>query len=304
MTGNAKQDHRLETYLSSLERVLKPFPVGDRAEIVTEIKSHILDALARDPQTRLDTVLSALGEPEMVANRYLLERGLKPAKPPISPIVKWMVVGFLGTVAMLLIFVGFLLSRFHPLITIDEPNNKLTLLGGLIKLDGDKGTFKLEGPFGGFAAVFDGSSPLNPGQSAFVKFTNGKFDIRNSDENQFNWSCRGAGSAAPKQMITDNTGLKLDLTTLVGADCELEIPENAKLIIEGANGKIELDNPRFSIGAKVTNGKIAIDPDESQEYIYDLSVTTGKIDKFVSSDKPNALAISIKINNGKISREN
>src|SRR6187549_1830430 len=102
MTG----DPRLESYLTSLERVLRPFPVSDRAEIITEIKSHVLSALERDPQARLDSVLSALGEPETVANRYLLERGLKPTKTSISPIVKWLIIGFLGTFAMILFFIG------------------------------------------------------------------------------------------------------------------------------------------------------------------------------------------------------
>lgn len=74
-------DSRLDDYLTKLERLLMLFSVSDRAEIILEIKSHVHSALARDPNTQMDSILSALGEPEFVANRYLMERGMKPAKP-------------------------------------------------------------------------------------------------------------------------------------------------------------------------------------------------------------------------------
>ena len=138
-------DPRLERYLTALERALKPFPVSDRAEVITEIKSHVLAALEHDPQARLDHVLAALGEPEMVANRYLIDRGLKTAKPPISPIVKWLVVGFLTTIAMLFIFLGFLVSQFSPIIKVEEKGDKVAFLGGLIQVNGDEGKFKITG---------------------------------------------------------------------------------------------------------------------------------------------------------------
>jgi uncharacterized membrane protein len=75
-------DPRLEGYLAKLETVLGPFSASDRAEIIMEIKSHVLAALDRDPNASMDSILAALGEPETVANRYLMERGMKPTKPP------------------------------------------------------------------------------------------------------------------------------------------------------------------------------------------------------------------------------
>ena len=99
-------DPRLENYLTALDSALKPLSISDRADIVTEIKSHVMSALEREPERALDAILAALGEPETVANRYLIERGQKPSKPSISPAVKWIVIGFLGTFALILLFVG------------------------------------------------------------------------------------------------------------------------------------------------------------------------------------------------------
>ena len=114
-----KKDPRLESYLERLDAVLKPLSVSDRAEIVTEIRSHVLSALERGTGGGLDEVLSALGEPETVANRYRMERGLNPTRPPISPVFKWLVIGFMGTVAMCMLFAGVILWKFTPLIYVD-----------------------------------------------------------------------------------------------------------------------------------------------------------------------------------------
>lgn len=83
-------DPRLENYLNSLERSLQPLPISDRAEIVTEIKSHVL---------------------------------------------KWIVVGFLGTLAIILAFVGFMVSHFSPLLHVDEQSGHVSILGGLIDIE-------------------------------------------------------------------------------------------------------------------------------------------------------------------------
>jgi hypothetical protein len=304
MTGNSKTDHRLETYLTALEKTLRPFPVSDRAEIVTEIKSHILDALERDPQTRLDTVLSALGEPETVANRYLLERGMKPAKPSISPIVKWIVIGFLGTLAMLLVFAGFLVSRFGSIVEVDGKRDHVSILNGLIKVDGEKRMAYIDGDFGGGGAnEFDGNVKLTSGQAAQVKFANGKFDIANSKDGTFTWSCKGLGSNAPTQTLEGGVFV-LDLSPLLGSKCDLTVPPDVKFSLDGANGKVDFVEPRFPVSAHLANGKVSFRPDAKRLYKYDVGVSAGQSDHFDSSDKPEALAISIHLANGKISRDN
>ncbi len=302
-------DPRLESYLTSLEQVLQPFPVSDRAEIVTEIKSHVLSALERDPQTRLDTVLAALGEPETVANRYLIERGLKPTKPPMSPVVKWVVIGFLGTFSMILIFAGIIFTRFMPLLHVDEVKDKVSLFGGLIEVDGEDGQVLISGAFGdgwhGEKYSFEGSVPVTRGQSISVKFGNGKLEVTNAEDSKLSWNCssRGSPASAPKP-TTDQKGVALDLSAFLGVKCELSVPENAKLAINGSNGKLEFDEPHYNLAANLANGKVAIHPDDDHFYRYELAVTNGKTDSFVSSDKADAYSVVIHLVNGKISREN
>lgn len=293
-------DPRLERYLTSLESALKPFPVSDRAEIITEIKSHVLSALERDPQTHLDSVLGALGEPETVANRYLLERGLKPTKPPISPIVKWLVIGFLGTFAMVLVFAGFVLSRFTSIVKVDEENDRVEVLGGLIDIDGKKNNISIRGVTNG-GTPFAGSSELQQGQAVNVKFNSGKFAVENTLDPAFLWDCKVKGSATPPTAV--DGVLSFDLSDLRSANCVLKFPKNSKVMIEGQNGKLEFEEPRFDIDAKLANGKAEFSAASDALYQFDMSVGAGHTDKFESSNDPTAHKIRVHVDNGKIQKE-
>ncbi len=295
------KDPRIERYLSALEARLRPFSVGDRAEIVTEIKSHILSALERDPQVNLDHVLAALGEPEAVANRYLLERGMKPGKPPISPVVKWLVIGFLGTVAMVLLFSIFLIMKFAPLVTSVGKEEGLEVLNELLDLGNEsgEGRFAMKGILS--AGRFSGDLELGAQRTIAVKFSNVKLETVNADDDTFAWECDGVGAGAPESEVRGGVA-ELNLLRLIGAKCVLAVPKNAKLSLDGTNAKIELDRPLFNVHARITNGKVEITPEDGVEYKYELKVGRRNKSDFVSSEKPDAYLLHVELNNGRITR--
>ena len=132
---------KLEAYLSELDKYLGQIPVSDRADIIIEIKSHILEAQAKDPTQDISAILNSMGDSESVAKRYLQERGLQAFLPvktssmmwlPAS--IKWLVIGFLGFIAIIVVVASLLIWRFTPLISIDEANNRVSLGGGLIQI--------------------------------------------------------------------------------------------------------------------------------------------------------------------------
>ena len=290
-------DPTLERYLSSLEHALKPFPVGDRAEIITEIRSHVFSALERDPQTSMDTVLSALGEPETVANRYLMERGLKPTKPPISPIVKWLVIGFLGTTAMVLAFAGFVMTSFMPLLSVDEKAGTVTILGGLIHVDEADGDFSFAGA-GRFKT--SGSVPMT-GRPLVAHFGSGKIEMETSPNDELTWECQ-SGKEATVEPKLEPQAVELDLKALGSARCEIQVPEGVKVAIDGSSGKLEVEGPKFDLDAKLTSGLIEFNPAEGTNYRYEVSATSGHVDEFLSSDAADARQIKLQVTSGKIAR--
>lgn len=301
-------DPRLDNYLSRLDRVLAPFPAGDRAEIITEIKSHVLTALERDPQAQLDTVLRALGEPETVANRYLMERGLKPTRPPVSPIVKWLVIGFLGTVAMVLLFIGVLVFSFSPVVKIDGADEFVSILGGAIEFDGKKETVKIGGSIIGEGELDHGVEgtwePKGPNATFNVKFPSGKVELKNAEGSSLlSWVCKTSSEDGAARAPTD-THPVLDLSQMNRVRCQISVPEKLNLMVNGKNGRVFVDQPRFHLNVVQENGKVELSPDKNVPYSYSLSVSAGKIDKFESSTDPHAYKIVINLKHGKISHAN
>jgi hypothetical protein len=300
-----KMNQKIEDYLSALERVLKPLPVSERAEIVTEIKSHILSALERDPQAPVDSVIDALGSPEIVANRYLMERGLTTAKPPISPIVKWIVIGFITTFALFVLLVSVLIFKFTPLVKVDEKSHHVSVLGGLFQVDGDgKMSVSEMGNwnFGKASRSFDGTFALQKGKEFLTDFSNGKLDIQNSETLAVVWHCKTTDDKTPiPQATTTATGGALALDSLPGVSCTILVPEGAHFILKGSNGKVDFDDPAFDVKADLSNGKVSFTPDSTQTYKYDVQVKNGRADEFHSSDRADAHAVSIHLINGMIS---
>ena len=291
-------DPRLERYLASLERTLKPFPVGDRAEIITEIKSHVLSALERDPQARLDSILNALGEPETVANRYLLERGLKPGKTSISPIVKWLIIGFLCTVAMILVFTGFVLNHYDSLVQVDGPNEKVEILNGFVRVDGKKGKISISG-LNEASSGLTGLKNMSSGRAATLKFNSGKFEIRDSESDKLTWSCTTKEAFLPKPEDEGNA-FNLDFSSLSFVNCKISIPESSPLLIRGVNGKIVFNSPSFDVDAQLENGKIIFRNQEKSSYKFDVSVQNGQIDTFISSAQKSSHLVKMHVANGVI----
>jgi hypothetical protein len=98
-----------------------------------------LDAQEKTPDISMKSILASLGEPETVANRYLLERGLKVSKAPRTPMAKWLTIGFLGTLSISVLFLTVLLWKFTPILSIDDENDRVIILGGLIDINGNSG---------------------------------------------------------------------------------------------------------------------------------------------------------------------
>jgi len=298
----------LESYLARLDRALSAVAVSERAEIVTEIKSHVLSALERDNGTNVEDVLDSLGEPETVASRYLLERGLKPAKPPRTGILKWIVTLFLGTGFLIVLGIGILVWKFTPLIKIDDKNERVTILGGLIDIDGKSGSFKAGDLSMGFdenSKRLTGSKPLDPKKydDILVPFSNGRVAVRSSGDGSFRWDCRLGENGDNANVQFHDRSIEIDLSRANAADCELWVPQGINLKLNGVNGRVKLLRPAAFVAVQLSNGVVQIEPDPALKYKYELKTTNGKMDNFESSSEPGAIPLNVTIVNGRIERE-
>ncbi len=298
-------DPKLEAYLSALDRALSAIPVSDRAEIVTEIKSHILEALTRDSTATLESTLASMGEAETVANRYLLERGLKPAKPPKHPIIKWLVIGFLGTITAFLLFIVVMVWKFSPLITIDEKSERVTLLGGMIDINGKEGKVKVGSSFvHSESRTFEGHKDIDPKKirQAEILFANGGVELTTAPTNRLTWKCKLDSGAEPDGSFVSekDATLSLRLDQALRARCEVAVPSGIDVRIQGLNGRIVIERVQSNVDANIKNGQIRIAPDTARAYRYETHLVNGKMDPFTSSTDPKALLIRADVGNGRI----
>ncbi|MBF0315563.1 MAG: DUF1700 domain-containing protein [Oligoflexia bacterium] len=292
---------KLESYLAKLDKALGPIAISEKADIVTEIRSHVLEAQKHDEGQSLESILDSLGEPEQVANRYLLDRGLKPQKAPKHPIVKWLTIGFLGTLSIITIFILIILWKFTPLVKVDETSGRTIILGGLIDVNEKSGSFKNSDSDSDNDQV-SGSIDIDLKKTPTIEviFQNGSMELENSNNSQLQWKCKGANSNGLFEK--ENARVRLNFKNSSEPKCSLSIPTNVTLVLNGDNGHIDFKKPRYHVSLKLINGTIGISEDPTAKYSYDLHVTSGKTDNFTSTTTNDSYKIEMQLVNGNIEK--
>ncbi len=153
-----KEDNNrfIENFLEHLDQALTAMPVSQKAEIVIEMRSHILDTLESSPEKEVQKVLAEIGNPNEIANRYLFERGITPNRKaqignnPNGSWAKWLAIGAIGSSFLLVVLPMLILliaaPFFSPFVEVDKAAGKVRLLNGLIKVDKGPGHYDRHTP--------------------------------------------------------------------------------------------------------------------------------------------------------------
>ncbi len=307
----------LEHYLSQLDRELQALPVGQRAEIITEIRSHILELDQKDPSVDIQKRLEDLGTPKAVAMRYLEQKGVKywaPSTP--RNWIKWIALATFGSVAFVvasaLIATFMAIWYFSPIIEVDEKAGKVSFFGKAIQVSEANGNLKI-GSFtvGGLDFDDDDSNHMSRGRAELknqkvqlikIPFITAKLEVNASQDGVFSWECKSRMGQNP-QLDMQAGVMTLALDKLKFAKCELNIPAGTKAELSGINGSVKLDEPQSDIQVNVTNGKVKISPDSRREYDFDVNVLNGVQDDFASVRTPGALKVKVDVVNGAVRKE-
>src|SRR3954471_22420324 len=112
-----------------------------------------------------------------------------------ASIFKWLVIGFLGTFAIICGTVLIVIFRFTPLISVDDKTNHVTLLGGLIDLNGIEGQVMVNGKQVSLLDNNDKSKKVSGTQtidttrihSVQIPFKDGKITLGASLDKSLHW---------------------------------------------------------------------------------------------------------------------
>lgn len=297
-------DQMLESYLQNLDRNLNQINVSEKAEIITEMRSHVLESLEQDPTTNMKTVLDRLGEPEQVANRYLIERGLPLRKKSKGSVVKWLSIGFMGTFALSLLFFCILAWKFTPFIEVDEQKGKVQLLGGLININGnmsESSSFKFEYSDDDYEVQKKGVESIDVTTTKLLDFNlkNGNIKFSQSEGNSFSYKCSYQGEMNISKL---NEKLLVQFEDGISAHCKFYIPADIDVDIDIKNGNVEVYEIKNNVNLVGKNVNVKYVPEHNSWYRYNLSVKNGSIAKFNNSEDLNAYKIKINIKNGRIGK--
>lgn len=299
---------RIEYYLLQLDRGLAALPVSQRAEIVTEIKSHIQDVLTKDPQRDVEAILNDLGSASSVAEKYLASKGMTAQPATRRPWLKWLAVG--TVVAFALIFTAGLsvIWYFSPILRVDQQNGRVVLLGGLIDVNEKIGRVRVGG-----LEVNDAlkESSQTKGQDDLtdqnitkieIPFNTAKLDVSSSSDLTMKWDCKSSGHSQLKTEVTAGV-LTLNLDSLNLAKCSISLPAGIATDFHGVNGHMEVDAPRDALNISLTNGKVNIRPDASRVYDFEVQVKNGLQDIFPRSSAKDAVKVKVNVVNGLVKIE-
>jgi hypothetical protein len=300
---------RIEHYLLQLDRELRALPVSQRAEIITEIKSHIYSVLEKDPQRDVVGLLADMGQPTTVAERYLASKGIDAPVPSRARAwVKWLAIGMASCIALVVISSISLVWYLSPLVKVDKGSGRVVLLGGLIDVNEAMGKVKV----GGLevnSAVKDGvnkkgAKDLSGQNITMIKvpFNTAKLDVTSTNDGTMTWDCQSATNA-PLEAEAKAGILTLNLDALNMAKCSIGLPRGTASQFTGVNGHMDIESPADTLNVAITNGKVNVKPDPSRAYNFTVSVKNGMQDTFPRSLDKDAVRVTIDVVNGLVKKD-
>lgn len=305
---------KIEHYLLQLDRELSALPVGQRAEIITEIKSHIRDASELDPQRDLGAILADLGSAKSVAARYLIEKGMAQSAPKPSgggkPWLKWLALGTVAFFAAIFISGIALIWYISPLIKVDKAQGRVSLLGGMIDVNEDLGEVKVgnltvKEAFDEKGSVqVEGARDLGK-QVKLVRipFNTAKLDLEAGKSSRLAWKCDiSHRSVNPKVEVASGVAT-LNLDALNLAKCLISLPYGTMTEIRGVNGHMDVEKPSSALDIELSNGKVNIVADPKRTYDFDVNVKNGLQDFFPRSASTDAVKVRVNVTNGMVKKE-
>lgn len=303
---------RMETnqYLIKTEHYLKDLSPSDKANIILEIQDHLNKQVSEFPKKDIQIIISELGSPQSVANKYRRQKGISDFKEnkPFS------FFKFIFSISVILftifvIAIGLLIWNFTPIFKIDENSNRITILGGLIDVNGKSGKVKFMDHYqftdNNFTNSFEGSIDIieENYDELVVNFKSGTLNLTYNEQNQVNWNCKLDSPPQEDFVNRSEEIVELDFEELDGISCDISAPTRFKTTVDATDGRVTILGPLNDTFVELTNGDIIFRPNPELDYKYELDATRLDINTFESSTAKDAIEINLTTKNGDLIRQ-
>jgi hypothetical protein len=280
-------------YLKLAETYLEDLPVMEKSKILSLIHNEIIN-----------TETSDLDEPIIIVNKKRVELGHYPYKYKQKPSFLRF---FLKLSAIMTIFVftliGIVIWKFTPLFHVDEEQNRVIILGGLIDIDGKAGRFKVGNNYqfteAKYENDFQGSFDLDEEkEEVVIKFTSGSFKLSTATNNEIQINCKLETPPQQDMIVQSQDVVEVDFTKMKGSSCSVSVPADKKITLEGIDSNIEVTEPEFNLYVDIKNGNLQFIPAPEIDYNFSVEVENGYKGDFPTTTASDAFEIKLNIENG------
>lgn len=282
-------------YLKITESYLSDLSVMERTEILNEINNEISQKDLPDLPPPLNLVNKKRAEMGIYAFKYQEKKSF------LSLFFKFIVI----MTTLFFIFIGVVVWKFTPVFKVDEERNRVIILGGLIDIDGRAGKFKIGDNYKFTDSKYENELKASIDMSKFkdeaiIKFNSGSFKLKTSDSNSLKIKCKLDSSPTQETISQSDEIIELDFTSFDGSSCELEVPVDRKITLEGKNSTVSINNPEFNLYIELDNGNVDIQPSPEVTYNYLIDVKSGHKSDFGLINKNSMFDINVSVNNGSV----
>ena len=289
----------LNPFLKEVEKYLDDLPILERNKIISELNAQ----LQENPELLRRSHLAT-------ANEKRIEAGFDSyqVKSSGSTFGRILFKTFAFMFVCFLLFVGFLVWKFTPIFKIDEENQRVTILGGLIDIDGKAGKFivadEVHFTVSNYVNDLTGEIKLDGNDKPiYIYFESGKFDFETTETSELSFECKLSSPPTDEMINQSDVEIILDFKQLEGSNCAFKIPARSRIITRGNTAAVTLTKPDFDFNLKLEVGNVILDLSEDKSYFLDLNTKTGNLDEFKSFSSNNGEhRIKVEVNTGSISR--
>jgi hypothetical protein len=300
---------KIEKYLSELDSHLHDITATEKAEYIIKIKEQFQTQVKNHPDKNLDQIIQEFGPAINLANQFRRDHNypilsIRKEKSFLKFIFTFFGFSFLFFIAIM----SFVIWKFTPVFQIEEKSNRIVILGGLIDINGKSGRIKMMDSYhyvdNQFTNSFDGAININKDEydELVINFRSGVIDILQSEDRRLSWDCK-LDKVPTQEFINKSKGIiEMDLENQEGISCDIEIPSQMKLSIDGKDGKISIRELDSDIFVELNNGMISFAPNPELEYVYEIDIEKGTSYKFENSKTVNAIEVKFDLDNGTITK--
>ena len=194
----------------------------------------------------------------------------------------------------------------------DEKENRVIILGGLIDIDGQSGKFKFFDQYHfsheNFSNDFQANINLDEEKDeVLIGFKTGTFNLKTSNSEQLKIDCKLASPPENNTIQTGRDHIRIDFSKISGLACNLDIPVDKKITIEGDVATIKAPAPEYNLYVELNNGKVFINPGKEIDYNFSLNISDDSSDSYIgnfeSAGNINGYEIRVNLSQGAIIRK-